>query len=160
MPTAPEVPFSELINKPKDTVAKLQQAPGGRLRLRRRDDENLMLTTESRVEQDAEVVSAATRMFVALMKNDAGVRALVTDVLPEAFPWVRYLPAEDVRAFVVELVGTLRAVEDLGTKAPVAQVIVEWQHTAEVYADPELLAILQRDHPGDFGPVPPPGDLA
>ena len=65
-----------------------------------------------------------------------------------------------MRAFVVELVGTLRAVEDLGTKAPVAQVIVEWQHTAEVYADPELLAILQRDHPGDFGPVPPPGDLA
>jgi hypothetical protein len=51
----------------------------------RRDDEDLMLTTAERVDQEAEVVSAATRMFVALMKNDAGVRALVTDVVPEAF---------------------------------------------------------------------------
>jgi hypothetical protein len=95
-------------------------------------------------------------MFVALMKNDSAVRTLVTDVIPEVFPWVRFLPAEDVRAFVVELVDTLRAVEDLDTSAPVAQLIIEWQHTAEIYADPELLKALTRDLDGDFGPVPPP----
>jgi hypothetical protein len=156
MSVAPDAPFSDLVNRPKDTVARLQRSAGGRLRLRRRDDEDLMLTTASRVEQESEVVSAATRMFVALMKNDAGVRVLVTEVVPEVFPWVRFLPVEDVRAFVVELVDTLRAVEDLDTTAPVAQVIAEWQHTAEVYADPELLAVLRRETFDDFGPVPEP----
>jgi hypothetical protein len=33
--------------------------------------------------------------------------------------------------------------------------ITEWRHTAEVHADPELLAALTRDSE-DHGPVPPP----
>jgi hypothetical protein len=127
MSAAPEAPFSDLINRPKDTVAKLQQAGGGRLRLRRRHDEDLMLTTVARVEQEAEVESVATRVFIALMKRDSGVRALVTDVIPEVFPWMRFLPAESVREFVVDLVETLRAVDDLDTTAPVAQVIIEME---------------------------------
>ena len=98
----------------------------------------------------------ATRVFIALMKRDSGVRALVTDVIPEVFPWMRFLPAESVREFVVDLVETLRAVDDLDTTAPVAQVIIEWKHTAEIYADPELLAILTRDLGEDYGPVPRP----
>jgi hypothetical protein len=98
----------------------------------------------------------ATRVFIALMKHDSGVRALVTDVIPEGFRWVRFLPAESVREFVVDLVETLRAVDDLDTTAPVAQVIIEWKHTAEIYADPELLAILTRDLGEDYGPVPRP----
>lgn len=148
-----EVLFSELVNKPKDTVAKL----GGsrNLRLRRRDDEDLMLTTAARAEQNTELVSATTRMFVALMRHDEQARALLLDVMPEAFPWVRFLPGEDVQAFLVELIGTLRAIEELGSPAPVVQVITEWRHTAEVHADPELFAALTEDGE-DRGPVPAP----
>lgn len=148
-----EVLFSELVNKPKDTVAKLGRVRD--LRLRRRDDEDLMLTTAARAEQNSEMVSATTRMFVALMQHDEDARALLLDVIPEAFPWVRFLPREDVQAFLVELVGTLRAVEELGSPAPVVQVITEWRHTAEVHADPELFAALTKDS-ADHGPVPPP----
>ncbi|SBW24114.1 hypothetical protein FDG2_4023 [Candidatus Protofrankia californiensis] len=36
--------------------------------------------------------------------------------------------------------------------APVAQLLAEWRHTAEVYADPELHAILTRPHDGDHRP--------
>lgn len=148
-----EVLFSELVNKPKDTVAKLGRSRD--LRLRRRDDEDLMLTTAARAEQNNEVISATTRLFVALMQHDEQARALLLDVIPEAFPWVRFLPREDVQAFLVELVGTLRAVEELGTPAPVAQVITEWRHTAEVHADPELFATLTSDGE-DYGAVPTP----
>ena len=74
----------------------------------------------------------------------------LVDVVPDAFPWVRFLPAEDVRAFVVELVNTLRAVEDLDHPAPVVQLITEWRNTAEVHADPELSRILTEDT-GDYG---------
>jgi hypothetical protein len=150
-----EVTFSDLIQRPTDTVAKLAEPHSRRLHVRRRDAEDLVLTTAARAEQDSELASATTRMFVALMKQDDGVRTLVTSVIPEAFPWVRFLPTEDVRAFVVELVETLKAAEDLDNPAPVVQVITEWRHTAEVHADPELLAIL-RQPAQDFGPVPPP----
>lgn len=156
MPPQVEAPFSDLINKPKDTVAKLKQAPRERLRLRRRDDEDLVLTTAARVEQEAVAESIATRMFVAMMQTDPGVRTLVTQVVPEVFPWVRYLPAESVREFVVELVESLRATDELDTKAPVAVVIAAWKHTAEIYADPELFKAMTQTEHGDFGPVPPP----
>lgn len=148
-----EVLFSELVNKPKDTVAKLGRSRD--LRLRRRDDEDLVLTTAARAEQNTELVSATTRMFVALMQHDEHARALLLDVIPEAFPWVRFLPKEDVQAFLVELVGTLRAVEELDSPAPVVQVITEWRHTAEIHADPELFAALTQDGE-DHGEVPAP----
>ena len=155
MTVTPEAPFSELINKPKDTVAKLTAAPRQKLRLKRRDDEDLLLTTVERAEQDSEVLSATTHIFSALIAKDAAARALLTDVVPAAFPWVRFLPRHDVLQFVVELVDTRRAAQDLDNLVPVAQLIVEWKHTAEVHADPELLRALTQDI-GDVGPVPPP----
>lgn len=98
-------------------------------------------------------VSATTKMFVALMRHDDDARSLVIDIVPEAFPWVRFLPTEDVRAFVFELVDTLRAADALENAAPVVQLITEWRHTAEVHADPELAArVRQGDRPGENAP--------
>jgi hypothetical protein len=89
------------------------------------------------------------------MQHDDRVRSLVTDVMPAAFPWVRFLSKQGVQAFVVELVAALEGAESLQNPAPVAQVVTAWQHTAEVCADPELLTILRQDGE-DFGPVPMP----
>ncbi len=44
--------------------------------------------------------------------------------------------------------------------ASVAQLLVAWRHTAEVYSDPELLNALTRDHTDDYGPAPDPRDAA
>ncbi|MEV0054837.1 DUF6247 family protein [Saccharopolyspora sp. NPDC003752] len=137
---AAETPFSELINHPKATVAKLSSAR--ELLLRRRDADDLVLTTATRAEQESEMVSATTRIFIAMMRHDGAALSLLVDVVPEAFPWVKFLPAEDVRAFVVELVETLRAADAVDNPAPVVNVIAAWRHTAEVYADPELYAQL------------------
>ncbi|MFC1434920.1 hypothetical protein ACEZDB_30190 [Streptacidiphilus sp. N1-3] len=150
-----EVNFSELINKPKDTLARLDRTR--RILLRRRDAEDLVLTTVARAEQDSTVVSAATRLFAALMQQGPAPRELLLQVLPAAFPWVKYLPREDREAFARQLFKELTASESLESSAPVAQLIIAWQHTAEVHADPELFAVLTSDSGDDYGPVPAPG---
>lgn len=149
--------LSDLLNAPKVTLARLRGAR--RIRLRRRNDEDLVLTTAARAEQDSAVLGATSRMFVEMMRTPEG-RTLVLDVLPATFPWVRYLPAHDVREFSVELVGALGAAADLDSTAAVAQLITEWRHTAEVHADPELYAVLSTDSGEDYGPVPEPGVAA
>lgn len=149
-----ELNLSELLNKPKATLASLRGAR--RILLRRRDDEDLVLTTAARAEQDQQVMGATSRMFVEMMRTPEG-RTLVLDVLPAAMPWVRYLPAHDVREFSVELVEALGAAAELDNTAAVAQLITEWKHTAEVHADPELYAALTTDSGDDYGPVPEPG---
>ncbi|MGH3517398.1 MAG: hypothetical protein ACRDQ7_08280 [Haloechinothrix sp.] len=153
--TAPEVNFSDLSNRPKDTVRKLESSRSRSLRVHRRgvNEEDLVLTTASRAAQVTEVSSAATKLLLALMQHDDRVRTLVTDVVPKVFPWVRFLPKEDVRTFVVELVDALEGADALDNPAPAAQVIAAWRHTAEVHADPELLSILTSDGE-DLGAVP------
>ncbi|MEW1760568.1 hypothetical protein AB0393_29150 [Streptomyces cyaneofuscatus] len=152
-----ETNLSDLLNKPKMTLAALRGAR--RIRLRRRGDEDLVLTTAARADQDSAVLGATSRMFVEMMRTAQG-RTLVLDVLPATFPWVRYLPAHDVREFSVELVGALGAAVDLDSTAAVAQLLAEWKHTAEVHADPELYAALTADSGEDYGPVPEPGVAA
>ncbi|MDJ0342372.1 hypothetical protein QMK19_21810 [Streptomyces sp. H10-C2] len=152
------VNFSELVNKNKQTLARLKKSP--RLLLHRRDGEDLVLTTAARAEQDQTVVSAATRMLTALAQREPGNMELLLDILPDAFPWVRFLPEPDVHAFAVELVDTMRAADSIANTASVAQMLVAWEHTAEVYSDPELLAALSRDHDADYGPAPDPRGVA
>ena len=100
--------------------------------------------------------SASTKMFVALMQRDGAARELVTEVLPDAFPWVTFLPRDDVQAFVIELVSTLRAAESIDNPAPVVQVIESWRNTAMVFADPVLAEVLAGSTDGDFGNAPAP----
>jgi hypothetical protein len=157
-PEPAAVNFSELVNKNKQTLARLQESP--RLLLHRRDGEDLVLTTAARAEQDQTVVSAATRMLAAMAQREPGSMELLLDILPDAFPWVHFLPDPDVHAFAIELVETMRAADSIANSASVAQMLIAWQHTAEVYSDPDLLAALSTDHDADYGPVPDPRDVA
>jgi Family of unknown function (DUF6247) len=70
-----------------------------------------------------------------------------------ALPWIRFLPDAAVDEFAAEFAATVHAAAAMNSLAPVSQLLAEWRHTAEVYADPELLAILTRPHEGDFGPA-------
>ena len=67
-----------------------------------------------------------------------------------------FLPEEDFEVFVTELVRVSRGAAELGNLAPVAVLLTQWRHSAEVYADPVLLEILTREPDGDLGPVPAP----
>ncbi|MFC9519174.1 DUF6247 family protein [Nocardiaceae bacterium NPDC056970] len=151
-----EVPFSDLQLQGKATVERLRRSPAQSLRVRRRDAEDLVLTTAARAELEHTAASVTTRLLVALMRRDPRAGESVTDVLPEVFPWVAFLSPEEVQEFVVELVETLRAAESLDNPAPVVQVIHTWRHTAEVLADPELAALLAAATDEDHGAAPAP----
>lgn len=156
MASTHDVSWSDLLQQPRDTVAKLEQGRERALRVHRRDGDDLVLTTAARASQDNEMVGIAVRLLVAIM-NDPATRAHhLVDLLPKVFPWVRFLPEEDRIPFIQELVDVMAASDELHTPAPVLQVVTEWRHTAEAHADPELTATLRRGVTDDLGPVPAP----
>jgi hypothetical protein len=152
----PEVNFSELLQHPKETVAKLEAGQRHALRVHRRDAEDLVLTTAARASQDSELFDVATRIFIVLMGDPVTRSMHLLDTLPRIFPWVRFLPEGERSAFTQEFVEVVQACKELDTPAPVLQIISEWRHTAEVHADPDLLARVKKGVVGDFGVVPEP----
>lgn len=151
--TVTEAPFSDLINKPKATLEPLVGSRAHAIWLRRRDEGDLVLTTAHRYEQEHAVVQASVRVLTELVR--LGQPDLIRRVVASVFPWVTFLPGEDQEQFSTELIDILRAAEDIDNLAPVAQLIREWRTSAEIYADPELLAVLTRDA-DDLGPVTEP----
>lgn len=151
------VSFSDLQLRGKATIEDwLRRSTSRVLLVRRRDAEDLVLTTASRAAQEREASSATVRMFAALLQRDPDAVDMVVDVVSDVFPWSAFLSADEVRAFVTDLVSVMRAAESIDTPAPVAQVIDSWRHTAEALADPELAAVLLAPTSNDFGPVPSP----
>ncbi|HET6293209.1 MAG TPA: hypothetical protein VFG33_07540 [Kribbella sp.] len=115
-----------------------------------------MLTTVARATQDGELVDVATRLLRAVMSNPVLRSQHLLEILPQVFPWIRFLTDDDRLDFAQELVDVMDASEELGSPAPVLLLITQWRHTAEIYADPELLAALTSEVAGDFGAVPKP----
>nr|MDT0659867.1 hypothetical protein [Micromonospora sp. DSM 115978] len=72
-------------------------------------------------------------------------------------PWMRSLPSSAVGDLVAEIADSVGVAAACTDMAPVVQLLAEWRHTAEVYADSELHAVLARYHEGDHGAVPRPG---
>ncbi len=151
-----EVPFSTLVQQPRETVARLERSSGRRLKLERRDGNDLILESAERAEAKDDAFRVAGSLFFHLIQNDEGARA-VQLALPSVFPWVRFLPTEDVRAFLVELTDTIHACADLGNIAALMPVISAWQSTAEIYSDRDLrnVATAELDST-DYGAVPDP----
>lgn len=145
------VPFSELLRQPVETADRLTRARA--VRLRRRDAADLVLMSADRADAEAEVIDVTSRLLAGVARRDPG---LVREVLPTAVPWVRFLPAADIETMADELVATTEAAAALGNTSAVSQLLIEWRHTAEVFADPELHAALTVQPLEDFGPVQRP----
>jgi hypothetical protein len=149
-----DVPFSELLHHPAATAERLDSVRA--LRLRRRDAGDLALMRIEQLERDESVVEFTTRLLAGLVKSENV--AVIRQLLPDAVPWVTFLPEADFDAFVTELVTVAAGAAELGNLAPIAVLLTQWRHSAEVFADPVLLEILTREPEGDLGPVPaPPG---
>jgi hypothetical protein len=152
-----EVTFTDLLQHSNETVEKLKRSRDRALRVRRRGaEEDLVLTTAGRAEQDEQVVDVAVRLLRAIVSDPVMRSTHLLDVLPQVFPWVRFLPADDKTEFVRELIEVMSAGGELGSPAPTLQVIAEWRNTAQIYADPELLDALRSRPIEDGGEVPAP----
>ncbi|ELP66945.1 hypothetical protein STRTUCAR8_06201 [Streptomyces turgidiscabies Car8] len=137
-------------------MARMQGSVRRGIRLHRRDDEDLYLTTAARADEATQVVDSTTRIFVAMMKSDPQATKILTHVFPDAFPWVRFLPEAAVREFLVEFVESARAAVDLDNVNLLAPVIAAWKSTALIHADTELHRELITPASEDLGPVEPP----
>lgn len=152
--TVEAVAFSDLINKPVATIRRLLYAR--RLRLVRRDAEDLVLISAATYDQQTAVVSAVTLMIASLARRREYLGETVDSIVADGFPWARFLPPNEVREFTKELTETLQAANSIDNLTPVSELIAQWRHTAEVYADPDLHAVLTSDSDTDYGPVPEP----
>jgi hypothetical protein len=147
-----DVPFSELLHHPAATTGRLSRVRA--LRLRRRDADALARMRIEQLERDDTVVDFAARLRAGFLLS--GNAEVVREVLPEALPWVAFLPADDVSVFMAELASVALGAADLDNLAPVAVLLTQWRHTAEVHADPALRELITNKPEGDLGPVPIP----
>jgi hypothetical protein len=137
-----EVTFSELIQKPRDTVSKIDRTGGGIL-LRRRDAEDLYLGLAKEASDTFRAFEIMVTVLAAMARRGPEGVAVLAAATLEAFPWARHLPDDARQAFTTELIDVAGASASLGTTSPLAPVIAAWKSTAEVYADPELSAALR-----------------
>ena len=98
----------------------------------------MVLTTAAFAEHAAENLTTASRLFLALLRQDDGATSLRL-ALPEVFPWVRYLGDEEAQGFAVELLEALSDASELNAGEAVHRAIVSWQATARINADPDQL---------------------
>ncbi|NEA64469.1 prevent-host-death family protein [Streptomyces sp. SID12488] len=151
VPESDAVTFTDLSRNPKAVAAKA--AALGCLRVTHRDAPDMVLTTAIHAERAAENLTTASRLFLALMKQDDGVKSLLL-ALPEVFPWVRHLDSDEAREFTVELLDALSDAAELGTREAVHRAIVSWRATARINADPDRLREALRPLGDvDLGPV-------
>jgi hypothetical protein len=145
------VPFSDLLRHPSETTERLNRTRA--VRLHRRDAADLVLMSAERADAEAELVEVTSQLLAQLLRVSPD---LVSQALPTALPWVRFLPPADVATLAAKFVSTAEAAAALGNTAAVSQLLTEWRHTAEVYADRELHRALTARPLGDFGAVSRP----
>jgi len=146
-----EVQWSDLQRDPKGVAALADQ---GTVRVRRRTGGALLLIRE----QDANLSKQGAISGARLLRTLARLHPdLLLETLREDYPWVNHLPPDVQAEFLTDHVRTIHTAAEFERWTLVEQNITEWRATAEIYADPALLARLTRPHDGeDAGPVPPP----
>lgn len=146
-----EVQWSDLQRDPK-SVAELADA--GDVRVRRRDGANLLLIREDRVTAAGAGAVTAARALRNLSTH-LPLEQFVESLLDE-FPWLAYLPAEELREFCHDFVRGALAAAELGQWEVLEQAVREWKATASIHADPALAEQLRTPITDDLGPVPSP----
>jgi hypothetical protein len=80
--------------------------------------------------------------------SPAHVDALITH-----YPWVRFLPEGDRAEFVREFLETIKACASINSFFRIEAVVNAWRSSAEIHADPQLLAHLTKPLSVATGPA-------
>ncbi|MQM28688.1 hypothetical protein GFD30_24460 [Glycomyces sp. NEAU-7082] len=146
------MPFSEFLHQPAATAARLEDVRS--ITLRRRGADDLALVRADQTERDATVIDFTSRLLAGLAR--AGETDAIRRVLPEALPWSTFLPEADRDLLLTELIEVAQGSASLRNLAPIAVLLEQWRHSAEIHADPDLFRQVTARPSGDLGPVPEP----
>jgi hypothetical protein len=124
--------------------------------LRRRGKPSIRLSLETRQISTAAASAAvlaraeeAASILSAALDGVSGLAARLPELLARRYAWIRFLPTDGRRTFAREYVETLQACASIGNTARLDEMLCSWKATAEIHADPALLAKLT-------GPLPAP----
>ncbi|HEY5110375.1 MAG TPA: hypothetical protein VII96_12275 [Acidimicrobiales bacterium] len=123
---------------PRQTSPRLYPIPGER--------------KHSRVYQDlatpAKIIDLAfqTHRGATVEPRRKASFVITADQLEATLPWLDYLPTGERATCVSELMAVLS--DHAGNRA-FRQVLTEWKHTAEIFADPDLAKRLSSGFSGD-----------
>jgi len=148
-----EVAFSTFLRQPNAVIAWLKR---GDVVLKRRGQEALRLSVATRAEEDQRAVEALTHLISDSLE-DAEVRHHVLTQVGNRFPWLLFLPDSARESFLSEFVRTARACATVGRFGRLEETLAAWRSTAEIYADPQLLARLTDPLTLDGEDIPAPG---
>jgi hypothetical protein len=138
-----EVSYSSFLRGPSEVLPALER---GDVQLDRRDGEPLVMTRARRYHAWMQGIALSARMIRHLLKDDPD---LAEDLLADELPWLPWMPRAEQRACLSEILTHLAAGAETGTFEPFARAVTEWEHTAEVWADPALAKRLTSDLAGD-----------
>jgi hypothetical protein len=88
------------------------------------------------------------------------VRAEEFDEMRRVLPWSVYLPEADRDLLLAELIEAAPGSARLRDLEPVAELLEQWRHAAEVHADMETYRHVTAEPTRDFGRVAKPGESA
>jgi hypothetical protein len=144
--TTKQVPYSSFLRGPADVLSVLEEAD---VVLERRDAESLVLTPVHRFEARNEGMAVAARALQEMLHRDP---SRADEVMQASVSWLHWLPDDERRSCINELVLELEAGAATGNLEPFAGALRAWRSTAEVWSDPELARRLSRGFAGD-GPL-------
>ena len=119
----------------------------------RRDAEALVMTRAGRYVATQQGLALSSRVMRWLVKEQPEV---VRELLAEELPWLFWMPEQEQAKCLNEIVNHFAAGAETLAFEPLARAIREWEHTAEVWADPELAKRLGSAFPGNGGEIPRP----
>ncbi|THV37074.1 hypothetical protein [Glycomyces buryatensis] len=151
-----DLPFSDFLHHPAATAARLETVRS--IVLRRRGSADLALSRADQADRDATVIDFTSRLLAGLARG--GDTDAIYRVLPEALPWSTFLPDRDRAQMLSELIEVAQGSASLHNLAPIAVLLEQWRHSAEIHADPELYTRLTAEPEGDLGPISAPEEAA
>jgi hypothetical protein len=117
----------------------------------------IRLTLASRREEETAGVDMLSRALTELIRSLQPSMEMVVAALEQQNPWVRFLPPEERQKFAQEFLDTIAACASISNFSRLYEAVHAWKSTAEIYADPELLARLREPAPaGSRKPVARP----
>ncbi|WP_336031014.1 hypothetical protein [Geodermatophilus sp. FMUSA9-8] len=153
--TAAPIPLSSFVRDYREVVNHLAD---GEVVLSQRGKEPLLLSSLRRREGDRHAVAALAHLLTHALDNRDLVTVL-TESLSDEYPWMEFLPVHERRAFLDDFFRVLRASATVDRFAAFDQMVEAWKSTAEIYADPELLARLREPAVDETDATPAPSPL-